>query len=184
MRLLLFLLALSVLFSGCLKEYPVLPAHKVSGASLSFKPGGNTTGKSADDPWDTINAVVGAERVGLKSSSSDINDDPWDTILESFARYSVHGAKKLSDSTLWWRGYRKSVVFFVSFGDNVALDGVGEVVEVRGRVAKVVFAGGGDLFMVDVPDRLQVGALIECTFYGAASKDNGPFTGVRTWRIF
>jgi hypothetical protein len=186
MRFTLFMLTSSFLaLSGCISETTsVAIADEIAGASLSFYIPSPT--KSADDPWGTISSNFLMESSNHKSSEN----DPWETINSLFlAELADH---KSGGNDPWetirslatWQDYARSSVVFVSFKNKVTLNGVGEVVEVRGRVAKITFSVGDELFMVDIPAIWEVGTLVECTFYAAAIKDDCSFTGVRTWRVF
>ena len=152
-----------------------------------------------DDPWDTIGEKFGAESVHTGKSG---HDDPWDVIGQSFPLKSVHTGKS-GEEDPWNRinglfpaesvhsgktndrlyfGIEKSRAVFLSFSYRVPTTYRAQVMEVRGRVARLEFADGVEQYVIDAPASWTEGAQLETGFWEATTKKDRPFLGVRFWR--
>ena len=173
----------------------------------SRRTGLGTKDNGPGDPWDRINANYGeGTRHTGKVIKSDGEDDPWDTIQDLYAVGTRHTGKLKAerDSDQWnqvrrffsaelarvgrtddsfFMGLEKSAAVFLSFGDKVPLTDRARVVEVRGRVLKLVFADGVEQYVIDAPATWLEGMIIVTGFLRATSKKDRPFLGVRFWRL-
>ena len=198
------MLATTVLLAACVHDtddFNLIPTE--SGASLTYYIGLDKSGE--DDPWDTIQERFFQESVHTANGKrGDGSSDPWDTIMDRFGRESVHtGSGKYrrggeghahevdllaallgsgADGGAFMEA-EKSAAVFVSFDGSEPTGDRAWVVEVRGRLLKVLFADGAEQYVVSAPLTWGVGTELATGFLPTAIEKGQPLMGVRFWRV-
>lgn len=174
-------------------------------AEKFFKDSNHTGTKdnAPDDPWDTITDKFGKETLyGEAGTKEDDPENPWGRIGEQILKESTTSGR-LDGNDAWERimqfypsadlrrgktndhhflGFEKSAVVFVSFDYEVSTAGRARVAEVRGNVLKLEYADGVVRYVIDAPVDWTEGTQLETGFWGAVTKQDLPFLGVRFWR--